>query len=122
MANNQPRIKIPGNVGEKIALGKKIFKKHGDDGADSPLRSIQDFNWDRMGPKMAPAAEWHDKAEFHRKEAEKAYRERDQLLGDIDGAITASRDVLKGVHKKNPKRLGDWGFEVDDTPKKKPGA
>ncbi|WP_207896533.1 hypothetical protein [Flaviaesturariibacter flavus] len=48
-----------------------------------------------------------------------AYRERDLLMGDIDGIIASSRDVLKGVHKKNPKRLGEWGFTVDDTPKQK---
>ena len=34
-------------------------------------------------------------------------------------SITALRDILLAKNKTNPKVLGEWGFEVDDSPKKK---
>ena len=46
---------------------------------------------------------------------EKAYRERDLLMPAIDEAVKASRNLLKALNQKNPKRLTDWGFEVTDS-------
>jgi hypothetical protein len=38
-------------------------------------------------------------------------------VNSIDPTTKASRDVLTGIYRKNMKRMGDWGFTVDDTPK-----
>ena len=46
---------------------------------------------------------------------EKAYRERDLLIEPIDETVKASRNLLKALNQKNPKRLADWGFQVADT-------
>ena len=48
---------------------------------------------------------------------EAAYRERDLLIPAIDEALKSSRNLLKALYSKNPKRLSEWGFEVDDTVK-----
>lgn len=55
---------------------------------------------------------------------EVAYRERDLLIPAIDETLKSSRNLLKALNAKNPKRLSEWGFEVDDTAKavKKPTA
>jgi hypothetical protein len=50
---------------------------------------------------------------------EKAYRDRDLLIKSISETVLASRDVLTGVYRENMKRMGDWGYTVDDTPKTK---
>lgn len=112
----KPRVVIPENVGDLLELGEKIYEKHKADGANSPLRTMVDYNWDTIGPKMEPALDWHKKAEQYRKLAEQAYGERNILMGDIDGAAKATRDVLLGVYSKTPKTLGEWGLEVNDSP------
>lgn len=30
--------------------------------------------------------------------------------------VTSARDILLGLNKGNEKKLGDWGFVVDDSP------
>ena len=46
---------------------------------------------------------------------EEAYRERDIYMPAIDEAVKASRTLLKAHNQKNPKRLGEWGFDVSDS-------
>jgi len=113
------RIVIPTNVGELLHLANLVYKKHQADGKDSPLNALEDYKWDDIGPNLALAAAKHEEAEEYSRRAEQAYRERDRLMGDIKGLIQASRDLLKAIFKKSPKKLGEWGFEVNDTPRGK---
>jgi hypothetical protein len=50
---------------------------------------------------------------------EKAYKNRDLLMEPVKGTLLSSRDLLTGIMRSNMKRLGDWGFTVNDTPKPK---
>lgn len=36
--------------------------------------------------------------------------------GTVAYYVRSARDVLADIHKGNEKKLGDWGFEVDDSP------
>jgi len=117
MPNNILRIVIPTNVGALLKLATLIFKKHQADGAASPLNALADYKWSDLGPNIALALAKHDEAEELSRRAEQAYRDRDKLMGDIPGLVRSSRDLLKGVYKKTPKKLGEWGFEVNDTPR-----
>lgn len=49
--------------------------------------------------------------------AEQTYRERDAILLDLSNLIKRTRDLLKALFPKTPKKLGEWGFIVNDTPK-----
>jgi hypothetical protein len=49
---------------------------------------------------------------------ELAYRERDAMLKPISETVKASRDLLMGVYRSSPKKLGEWGFMVSDNPSK----
>jgi hypothetical protein len=60
----------------------------------------------------------HTAAEDFKRKMEETYRERDISLPNIESAVRAASALLKGVYAKNPKRLGDWGFNVDDTKQK----
>ncbi|RYD53422.1 MAG: hypothetical protein EOP52_04625 [Sphingobacteriales bacterium] len=116
MATTPFRIVIPRNVEAKIKLGLRIYNRHMTDGPASPLHLQQDYNWSQQGPNLAEALRLHQEAEAHRRQMEAAYEQRDQLLGTINEAIRSSRDLLKGVYRNQPHKLGDWGFTVHETP------
>lgn len=113
MANS--RIDIPRNAEELLDLGVDIYKKHESDGDASPLKALKDYDWSVEGPKLNLALLKHKEAEALRRQMELAYKERDALLGNVEGIVKGSRDVLKGVYSKTPKKLGEWGFNVRDA-------
>lgn len=115
MANTKPRVVIPKNAEEKLDLAGKIFKKHTAMTTTSPLNALQTHTWAVNGPQVATALTLHQQAEDLKRQAEQAYRKRDLLMEEITESILASRDLLLGVYRDNPKALGDWGFEVDDS-------
>ena len=72
----------------------------------------------------------NDKQQQHYKKAEELTVTRNNALGITAGMsvdqpgsamylITSLRDLLLARNKTNPKVLGEWGFDVDDSPKKK---
>lgn len=115
---SKARIQIPKNVQEVLELAEIINAKHTVDGETSPLNTLQDLNLKDIGPRLAACQQQHLKAEELRRQMELAYRERDVMLKPITETIKASRDLLMGVYRTQPKRLGDWGFSVSDSPAK----
>ena len=114
------RINVSHSPAELLELAAKVYGKHQADGESSPLNSLVDHDWSVTGPKIAPVLEIHKEAEALRKKMEVLYRERDMMLPEIEEIVRNSRNVLKSLHSKNPKRLGDWGFVVDDSVKRAP--
>ena len=117
MANTKPRVIIPRNPALKLKLAAQIYAKHLDMANESPLNAIQSNPWSATGPEIVNAQTLHQQAEEYERKSELAYQQRDLLLAKIDESIKSSRDLLLGVHRKIPKSLGQWGFEVDDSPK-----
>jgi hypothetical protein len=113
------RINIPKNVEEHLALAQKVFDKHQLDGKNSVLSTLADLDWNAIGPKIANCLAKHREAEECRRKMDEAYRERDLVLPEIEEILRASKSLLKAVYTKNPKKMGEWGFSVDDTPKLK---
>ena len=120
MANS--RIDIPRNVEELLDLASDVHKKHLADGEASPLKSLQDYDWAVEGPKIQLALVKHKEAESLRRQMELAYKERDKLIGNVEGIVKSSRDVLKGVYSKTVKKLGEWGFDIKDAAVSSPVA
>jgi hypothetical protein len=122
------RIVTSSNPKDNLELAAKVFEKHQADGATSPLNNLEEgYSWAITGPTIAQAMAFHKNAEFHKGEMEKNYRERDLVQAPIDALTNYSKNKLKGQFQKNPKKLADWGYAVDDTPpvkkeKKKPTA
>jgi hypothetical protein len=85
------------------------------DGDASPLKALVDNNWDVTGPKIANCQLYHKTAERLRKEMDLAYAERDKVLVEIEEIVRNSAALLKGIYRKTPKKLGEWGFEVTET-------
>jgi tryptophanyl-tRNA synthetase len=115
MANPNVRVEIPRNAEETLDLASKINKKHTAMTTTSPLNALQTHTWAVNGPQVATALALHQQAEDLKRQAEEAYRKRDLLMGEIKESILASRDLLLGVYRDNPKILGEWGFEVNDS-------
>ncbi len=122
MGTRKGRIKIPSNIGKKLELAAKILAKHNADGEASKLNLLPDMDWSKMGPIIESAKTKHAEAESCKWHMEQAYRDRDLLLPAIRSSLSNSRDLLKAIYPDNPKRLGEYGLKVDDTPKapKKP--
>lgn len=111
------RIEIPRNIEENLKLAQKVFDKHKQDAAASLLKNLQDIDWDKLGTEVAICLAKHLEAEECKRKMEELYRERDLYLPQIGEALRASKSLLKAAFSKNPKKLGEWGFTVDDTPK-----
>lgn len=124
MAKTAGRIVISTNVADMLGQAKNVFEKHQADGIGSQLNVLQGYDWSVVGPTIEVALAKQVQAEELKGQMEAKYRERDQLLPAIEEILKASRNLLKSIHAKNPKRLADWGLQVDDTPKapKKPKA
>ena len=119
MANQNVRVQIPRNVTELLTLAENIYEKHQADAAASPLNTLQDANWKDNGDKIAQAQALDEKAKQMQKDLEGLFEQRDLLVQPLLATVKASRDLLLGIYTSNPKKLGDWGFSVDDSPKAK---
>jgi hypothetical protein len=113
------RIEIPKNVEELLTLAEKVYEKHKADGDASLLHNLDGMEWKVTGEKIAACLKKHQEAEEHKRKMEEAYRDRDLSLPEIQEILRASKSLLKAAYSKNAKKLGDWGFSVDDTPKVK---
>jgi len=115
MAKTSGRIEIPKNPAEMLTLATRVYAKHLADGANSQLSVLADYDWSQVGPTVQTAQAKHNEAETLKGQMESAYRERDLLLTPIEEILKSSRNLLKALNAKNPKRLSEWGFNVDDT-------
>jgi hypothetical protein len=121
------RIKIPTSPTQLIILGKNIVKKHNEEGDTSVLKFV---DMDDFEKKINKADETYSKVLKLRREIELLTEQTHQLLGihkDMKSStpgtalyyITQSRDIPKGLFRGSFRKLGNWGFVVDDTAKKK---
>ena len=117
MANTRGRIKSSNSPAEILDVSASVYTKHLADGESSHLNALVDYDWAIVGPTITAAKAKHALAERLKGEMEAAYRERDLLIPAIDEILKASKNLLKAINRKNPKRLAEWGFSVDDTPK-----
>lgn len=117
MAKSTVRVIIPKNPGLFLTLASDVYTKHTDDGASSPLAGLEDNNWTDNGPKIAQAKGLQTQIGTLEKALENLYGQRDLLIAPVLATVKSSRDLLLSKFSKNPKKLGDWGFTVDDSPK-----
>lgn len=115
MKRTMGRISISQNVEEMLNLASRVYGKHQADGATSPLSNLDGINWAVVGPTITAALDKHHEAEVLKSKMEQAYRERDLYLPAIKEAVMSSRNLLKALNQKNPKRLSEWGFLVNDS-------
>ncbi len=120
MANpvTKGRVALPKTPKEGFELAAKIYAKHLADGAASELKNLVDVSWDATGPGLAAGLAHHTEAERLKGLMEAAYRLRDAAFAPVADLNRASAAYLKGKYAKNPKKLAEWGYTVDDSPRK----
>ena len=79
------------------------------------MKGVKDFNWTETTPFIAPAITKDIEGADLKKKSEEAFGERDKNIDSIKESVKASRDVLKGINKKNAKVLVEWGFDVIES-------
>lgn len=117
MGKSKPRVDVPRNPSEELKLAAKIYSKHLELGAASPLNMLQSHTWATNGPNIVTAQDLQNEAEELQRKLNQTYEKRDLLLAEIDESVKASRDALLGIYRDNPMALGEWGFDVHDSPK-----
>jgi hypothetical protein len=115
MARTKGRVVKPRNTKEGLELAAKVYSKHLNDGNTSDLHALDGYSWDITGPEISKALAYHHRAEELRAEMEAQYQLRDLAFGTIQSITNASAAFLKGKYSKNPKKLGEWGYNVDDS-------
>jgi hypothetical protein len=110
------RVKIDNNAESILNLANLVAQKHKELGDNSPLKQL---DWNVQAENVTKALELHKQAKEYQRLAEQAHEQRNTLLTVIDDLVKQSRDLLKALYRNEPKKLGEFGFNVDDTPKKK---
>ena len=113
------RVKIPTNVKEQLETAQKVYDQHLNVGGKSILNALDGYDWAISGPQIAECLKQHNDAEMFKSKMEQAYEQRDKTLPEIMDILRASSSILKAQYSKTPKKLGEWGLNVDDTPKVK---
>ena len=119
MTRTKGRVVLSKNPKEILDTSQKIYEKHLSLGAASPLKLLEGVDWAVTGPKLVPTSKANDQAAFHKGEMEKQFLIRDVAMPDISKILKQSISLLKSSFGDNPKKLADWGVQVDDSPKVK---
>ncbi len=118
MPNSNFKVVIPYSVVDLLDLAAKVYKKHLQMGNTSPLETMKSNRWDSNGPAIEKAMALQKQAEELKRQMESVYSQRDLLVASVRESVRASRDVLLGISRDNPKELGEWGYEVNDSKRK----
>ncbi len=119
MSRTKGRVVLSKNPKEHLDVAKTIYDQHIKLGDKSPLLLLEDIDWKTVEPKISTGLQAHADAEFHKGEMEKQYATRDLQMPDVTKAVKQSINLLKATFGDNPKKLADWGVNVDDSPKPK---
>ena len=105
---------MPEDPSDTIRLLRSVKKKHTELAAASPLAGLE---WDKITPALERAEEQDALSDQQYRDAEKATKERNLQMNTVKAALRSARDVLLGVYRSNPKKAGDFGFTVNDSPR-----
>ena len=116
MATHRTRVNIPHKAQDLLKLAQTIQAKDAELGNQSPLGFL---DWGSKLDVINQALAAQEEAESLRRQMESAYEQRDILVKEITGWVRQSRDILKGVYRQEMRKLGDFGFTVDSSPRKR---
>ena len=115
MKKQNARIPLPTSQSELIGLAGAIKTEHDEQGKASPLIVL---DWEENGPLITEAVQTDAKIKSLEKEIG-ILTERRSILADgpVVEFVRASRDVLAGKFRGQFRKLADFGFEVEDSPR-----
>ncbi|WP_320052591.1 hypothetical protein [uncultured Acetobacteroides sp.] len=113
------KIVIPTNLDKRAKLAKDIMGRATQDGEKSPIKTIIS---DPLKAKIETVEVKAKQANEYRRQVEVLIEERNNLMKEVDQFIRSSRDILTGIFPNEPKKLTEYGFEVDENRSKKSSA
>ncbi|WP_421919597.1 hypothetical protein [Marinifilum sp.] len=111
------RIKIKSNASSLADLFAKIKQKHESDGETSLLNSVIDFT--ALEGRVNNMIDYQNKADAANRLKEEMNEQKSKLAKEISHDIAQIRDLLKVHYPNDIKKLGAWGFIIDEVSKKK---
>lgn len=112
----QVRVQISSNAEKLLNLAELVAKKHAELGATSPLNVLE---WNKQAENVKKALDYHKQAKEYQRLSEQAHEQRDILVTPLDDLLRQTRDLLKALYRTEPKKLGEFGFIVDESVRKK---
>ena len=110
------RVQISKNAEKLLSLAELVAKRHLELGAESPLKVL---DWDKQAEIVKTALDLHKQAKEYQRLSEQAHEKRDILIAPLDDLLKQSRDLLKALYRTELKKLGEFGFVVDESVRKK---
>ena len=119
MAKKSYRVIIPTDTQEYKELIDNIDKQNDKLGDDSPVKSVSAEI--KKGVKdMAEADKLDQEAAALKRKAEKLIEKRNKLQRNVTLPNERGwRKILEGAYIKAIHKMGDFGYEIDSSPRKK---
>jgi len=114
-------VVYPPDFVHRVELYKLVYAKHVEMGAGSPLLPFlanNDIDFDADKADVDAAALVHEKMEQAKRDAENHREERDLKFNPVMRHVRQIGGFLKALFTDNSKNLGDWGYTVDDSPRR----
>jgi hypothetical protein len=115
---NGTRIALPYNFVDCQKVWVKFFAYHTSLGAGSPMTGFATDNGYDIGvlnTNAVASVTNNDDMMDHAKQAEKLKGDRDKLWNPVKKHLPLVGNFLKSYFPSNPKKAGDWGYQVDDS-------
>lgn len=112
------RIDLSFRPKDNLELLQRILDKHTELGDSSPLKQIIGIDLNAAKEKITSTLAAHEAAEYHKRQMELQYAQRDVLLPELKNTLRKTIALLKATYAGNPKTMGEWGVEVNDTVRK----
>lgn len=112
-----PQIKIKKSASYLADLFSSIKSKNDADGEASFLSPVIDFT--ALEDKVNDMLDFQKKADEANRLKEEMNEQKAKVAKDIYNDIKQIRDLLKAHHPNDIKKLGAWGFIIDEVTKKK---
>jgi len=108
------KISFPTTIDGWVKLGNLIFKKNEDPAPEEPIEQ-KNADVAKIGAFAESSKTKFAKASSLRREAESIHQEAVKELEELEAEIRRTGNVLTGRYKGNKRKMGLWGFEVDET-------
>eukprot|EP01029_Cantina_marsupialis_P029862 TRINITY_DN782460_c0_g1_i1.p1 TRINITY_DN782460_c0_g1~~TRINITY_DN782460_c0_g1_i1.p1 ORF type:complete len:119 (+),score=24.50 TRINITY_DN782460_c0_g1_i1:126-482(+) len=111
------RVKISSKVNELGDLADKVIAKNTTDGEQSLLKEFPNFI--TLQDRLVKMREYEKKADEANRIKEEMNEQKNKEAQAVRKDIIQIRNLLKAHYPNDLKKLGGWGFTVDENTKKK---